>query len=189
VRRRDEAFQAILDADPLYLFELYPMIQARYVADLGEEILAVLDECIGQEVIPGTKLNVVHSKFWFWTLGAYELIRTLSQHKDCFSLERQRKIAEIKRLIGPVRIAFAKHEIPNARRAGKNVDFMDRTPFFSISHINKETRDLAFEIGGEYIGMRNMITSFLEFKGSLRVEDVVAGMYWDGPPDQTTDPT
>ena len=175
----EEAFQEFVEADPLYLFDLYPMMQAKYVEELGEEILSILDTNLGADVVVGTDINSAHSKFWFWILGAYELVRTLSQHSVCFSSDRQAKIAELKRQLAPVRIAFAKLEVPNARRVKGKTDFLDRSPFFSISNLDRKSRDLGFQVGGTNVGMRPLIVSFLAFKRSLRVHDIVAGLYHD----------
>jgi len=54
---------------------------------------------------------------WFWTLGAYEIIRAISQAKDCFSDEFIQKVNPLKKQLAVVRIPNAKMEEQGKKKA------------------------------------------------------------------------
>ncbi len=47
---------------------------------------------------------------WFWTLGAYEVVRTMCQAKICFSENFYEKILELKNDLAKARMPRAKME-------------------------------------------------------------------------------
>ncbi|MDL5502258.1 MAG: hypothetical protein QSU88_03485 [Candidatus Methanoperedens sp.] len=47
---------------------------------------------------------------WFWTLGAYEVIRTMWQAEDCFSENFFKKFSELKNDLAKVRMPSSKME-------------------------------------------------------------------------------
>ncbi len=62
-------------AKPLLKFSAYTDSQSQAVKDLGNEVLSLL-----------TKVEIMsaYNRFWFWTLGAYEALRPMTDYLTCF---------------------------------------------------------------------------------------------------------
>jgi len=107
-----------LQSNTLIAFSLYTDIQYKMVRVLGEEIIKCLDESIfvderGQVriVLRGRFTDEAYSKFWFWTLGAYEVVRTMCGAKKCLSGELLENLSQLKKKLSVLRIPFAKQEL------------------------------------------------------------------------------
>lgn len=60
---------------------------------------------------------------WFWTLGAYEVVRTMSQAKKCFSESAMIRINETKKHFARARMPAAKME-PERKKRSSSLDAM-----------------------------------------------------------------
>lgn len=49
---------------------------------------------------------------WLWIMGAYEVVRTMSQASVCFSSRAQEEIKVLKRQLAAARIPATKMEVP-----------------------------------------------------------------------------
>ncbi|RUV48171.1 hypothetical protein EOA85_33570 [Mesorhizobium sp. M5C.F.Ca.IN.020.29.1.1] len=76
----DDQFEEMYRRNPLKAFSIYTVTQLQSLRRMAFEIKAARDQ-----KDPGPDIMKAYDFFWFWTLGAYAIIRTMTQHKQCFS--------------------------------------------------------------------------------------------------------
>src|SRR5258706_8916923 len=103
--------------NPLLEFSVYTHMQVEITRRLGSEVLDTLDMAIAPPAVEGATtttdgaaLNRAYAQFWLWVLAAYEVVRTMSQARGCFSVPLAGRLLEFKRHIAGLRIPFAKQE-------------------------------------------------------------------------------
>ena len=103
--------------NPLLAFSFYAHMQAEITRRLGRDVLATLDTAIAPSAEEGaaatgdaTAINHAYGQFWLWVLAAYEVVRTMSQARGCFSEPIAQRLVDLKRHIAGLRIPFAKQE-------------------------------------------------------------------------------
>jgi len=101
--------EEILEREPLLAFSFYLSEKNNLLLDLSDKILKNLDKGFGDTIYTEFIANA-SSWTWFWTLGAYEVVRTISQAKVCFSDTFIQKIIELKKQLAIVRMPSAKME-------------------------------------------------------------------------------
>jgi hypothetical protein len=171
--RTDELVERVLDENPLVVFSLYTHVQARAVIALGEEIKALLEQSIKLReedtgpMVDGQGFNRAYGLFWLWTLGAYEVVRTMCQPRTeaCFSASAWAQLRALKREISQLRIPFAKQEY-----AGRNVPIGAEN---SVAGISSDRPDVTFLIEGRKFSARDMISSFERFFDSIKRNDIL----------------
>ncbi len=52
---------------------------------VADEIVENLDLGFASDCIDGGRVARAESLMWLWVLGAYEVVRTICQAKDCFT--------------------------------------------------------------------------------------------------------
>jgi len=164
-------YDQLQEENSLLGFHMYAQFNATRVIELGDEICEILDASIGGDRrVEASLFMSAYDKYWFWVLGAYEVLRTLVD-KDCkgaFSEEVEEKMVDEKRKIAKLRMPFAKLQPKNVSKAihGDN----------SITNVDIEKKDFGFTIKSEVIWVR---TTIYEFKGlieSLTSQDVRRSM-------------
>lgn len=140
------------DALPLSSFSFYLSGRVSCVRSLGEEVLENLD-CTFGEAINHEKLSRAEMLFWFWLLGAYETVRTMTQTDDCFEVHYVDHLKKLKNRLACARMPAAKME-----PKGKPVPIIsDRAP----AEINQEDRDLLVgDPDGQLESCRDLIRTF-----------------------------
>ena len=123
--------EEVLEREPLLAFSFYLSERNNNVLYLSDEILENLE--LGFKYSQGIDETIIGRAsifMWFWTLGAYEIVRTISQAKDCFADKFIEKINLLKKELAIVRMPSAKMEeqgkksIPvNSNRSADNWDF------------------------------------------------------------------
>jgi len=121
------------DAIPLSRFSFYLAGRESCVRCLGEEVLENLDYAF-DEVIKHERLARAEMLFWFWVLGAYEIVRSMTYTSDCFVEHYVDLLKDLKKRLEFVRMPAAKME---TRRKSVPVT-SNRSP----AGINQEGRDL-----------------------------------------------
>lgn len=142
------------DALPLSSFSFYLSGRVSCVRDLGEEVLENLD-CAFGEVIRHERLSRAEMLLWFWLLGAYEVVRTMTHTSDCFKAHYIDLLKSLKERLEFARMPAAKME---PRRKSVSVT-SDRSP----ANINHKAHDL--QIGdpdGHLDSCRDLIRNFNE---------------------------
>ena len=157
-----------LEREPLLKFSHYLSDRNNIIISLLDEIIELLDKGFKSDSVDGIKIGEASTKMWFWTLGAYEILRTMSQAKICFEDEFLSKIDIMKRKLAIVRMPSAKmekarkNEAVNSNRSpdgwnNKDKDLLIGDPENSISArlLLKEYDDLMTKLKPENILKRH----------------------------------
>jgi hypothetical protein len=158
-------FDEFLKQNPEFNFSIYTHIQALTVRKLGQAINKQLDTMLATEGVVDGDINEVYGQFWLWVIGTYEIIRTMSQAKKCFSTNLNTSLALVKANLSKVRMPFAKQEYIGKKKPIRNEA--------SISSFNHKTRDFAITIGDNQIWVRNLIGEFDNIFKNMEVKDIV----------------
>lgn len=119
----DDLVRRFFEEHPLARFSVYTDMQAGYVRAMGLEILERLDQAIS-ETEDGVQVDdpqaLVYRNFWFWTLGAYEVVRTMTDKRSgadrCFAPDLSDRLMDLKQRVADIRMPFAKQEIRGRRQ-------------------------------------------------------------------------
>ncbi|MCP5265728.1 MAG: hypothetical protein H6934_06435 [Burkholderiaceae bacterium] len=179
-RRRDYGDEAIpgastieemLAQQPLLRFSTYTQLQVDALRSLGNEIRPLLDSSFSEEGgMNGYSLGQIYSKTWFWVLGAFEVVRTLStgRAKRCLSDRLHGQAEAFRRNIARLRIPMSKQELAGrADVIGTDISF---------AHFNNRTRDIGFSVDSSAIWIRQMLNDFDELVDSVTPEDVLCDL-------------
>lgn len=159
-------FDDFLSENPEALFSVYTHCQVSTVLKMGDEIKTGLDAIFLKDGHIAGNVNEVYGKFWLWVLGAYEIIRTMTQANDCFSEDAKDSLKRIKKPLSRLRIPFAKQELQGKKQRPIQNEA-------SISSFDPLKRDMAFSVGNEVFWTRNLINDFSVLFKDLKVSDVV----------------
>ena len=94
--------------EPLIAFSYYLSDRNNVLLSISDEIIENLDK--GFTNNHTGLIGHASTLMWFWTLGAYEVIRTMCQAKICFSESFYNKISELKNDLAKARMPSAKME-------------------------------------------------------------------------------
>lgn len=101
----------MVEREPLLKFSFYLSSRNNVLLALSDEIIEKLDEGFSNpQVINAGLVSDVSTLTWLWTLGAYEVVRTICQAKECFSSSFIDKASELKKQLAIVRMPNAKME-------------------------------------------------------------------------------
>ncbi|MDP2225567.1 MAG: hypothetical protein Q8M57_11430 [Nitrosomonas sp.] len=109
--------EEILERDPLLLFSFYLAGRVNVLCVIGDEILENLDKGFSAGCIDSGRIDRAESFMWLWILGAYEVVRTMHQAKQCFSERLTNDLQCLKKSLATVRMPAAKMEKPGTRAA------------------------------------------------------------------------
>jgi hypothetical protein len=159
--------QDILEHSPLLKFSLYTQIQFQAIQEIGEETLRSMTWRPAPELgMSSSNLKRAYHLFWLWTLGAYEVIRTMSEHHDCFDSETAQKISEMKRELAVIRIPFAKQQMRKTSVPVYNE--------LSVNGLEEET--FCFFIEGRTFRAADVICNVIELLASIRPDNIKKSM-------------
>lgn len=118
--------EEILAGEPLIAFSFYLSGQNNVLLSVSDEIIENLDK--GFTNNHTGLIGHASTLMWFWTLGAYEVIRTMCQAKECFSENFYEKISELKKDLEKVRMPSAKMEKKQEKKCKKMPVSSNRSP-------------------------------------------------------------
>jgi hypothetical protein len=104
----------VVEREPLMEFSHYLSGRVNVLLAVADEIVENLDTGFAEECINGGQVERAESLMWLWMLGAYEVVRTMSQAKACFSDRAFDELSRLKKSLAVVRMPAAKTE-----RSGK----------------------------------------------------------------------
>jgi hypothetical protein len=113
-------WEEIVERDPLIAFSHYLCGRVHVFISVADEIIENLEDGFSAERVDGDRVERAESLMWLWTLGAYEVVRTMCQSKDCFSSQVFDELQKLKKSLSEVRMPAAKMEKPGGKR-GKEV--------------------------------------------------------------------
>ncbi len=99
-----------LTQEPLIAFSFYLSGRNNVLLSVSDEIIENLNKGFTNNSIHDGLIEHASTLMWFWTLGAYEVIRTMCQVKECFSENFYEKISELKNDLAKARIPSSKME-------------------------------------------------------------------------------
>ena len=168
MNEQNKSVELMLNSYPLIGFSKYTHTQVKVLEKLGDDILEILDTSMKGNEIKG-EWYPVYGKFWLWVLGAYEVVRTMTDTKtgahDCFSERVKLLLAPLKVHLAEIRMPFAKQQIK-----GKNQGISGET---SIAVIDQLNSDFGFDIGDKRIFVRGLISEFQTVFSSISRSDVL----------------
>jgi len=162
----NEGWEEFLQKHPLARFSYYLNGRVWVLSEVKEEIIENLDGAFVDKTIFHEKTSRAEMLFWLWSLGAYEVIRTMHQAKSCFSDRVQNDLFALKKELAAVRMPNAKME-----KAGKKVPVPSGR---SASGINVERKDLLVGEPQDDISARDLILKTSEFFASISDKDVIS---------------
>lgn len=142
---------------PLSAFSIYTQGQADYLVGVGKKLCEKFDTY--DNVIDD--FSDTYGLFWLWVLGAYEVIRTLSQHSGEFEPGFVEELLKLKKFIAEVRMPFAKQQY----RGREEFIFGD----LSVVGCDK---DFKFVIDGKPVSARKVIDRFVVFIESIELKHI-----------------
>lgn len=101
-----------LQTQPLLRFSLYTAWQAQVILRKGDDLLQIASDWSPENII---EIDEYDADFWLWTLGAFELFRTMAQHSECFGEEFSKLVRETKSRLARLRVPFAKQELSSRK--------------------------------------------------------------------------
>jgi hypothetical protein len=106
----------VVEREPLIAFSFYLSGRTNVLLDIADEIIGNLDQAFSAAIVDGGRVDRAESLMWLWTLGAYEVVRTICQAKNCFSDGALSEFSELKKSLAAIRMPAAKME-----KSGKKV--------------------------------------------------------------------
>lgn len=157
--QKDDPVQRILETNPLLRFSLYTDAQLHALNDVGNEIVGLCADWPDDM----TNHHRVYNLFWLWVLGAYEVVRTMDQHRSRFSPHVADMIGSQKRYLAGLWMPFAKQELKGDKKI----------PIYAEnSYINVGIDGLCFEVSGKEYWSGLVIKDFLADMTSIKAEDI-----------------
>jgi len=99
-----------IEREPLLKYSFYLSSKNNLLLNTIDVIIKKLNDGFSTSTINADKIGDASILTWFWTLGAYEIVRTMSQTKDCFSDDTNSKINLLKQELAIARIPSTKME-------------------------------------------------------------------------------
>lgn len=171
-------YEQSVERDPLQVFSFYLSSRENILCTFAEEIIEHLDHGFAAECIDVRRIERAESLMWLWILGAYEIVRTMYQAKQCFSAQLQQDLHGLKKTLAHVRMPAAKMEKP-----GQNLPVSsNRSP----SGWDVESRDLLVgdPDASANVSARWLLAEFDKVFCSITPTDILAHhetSYPDGP--------
>ena len=145
---------------PLMDFSVYTNIQIEILDKMETTIVDMFNNRKDAYVIMD-----IYGSFWLWTLGAYEIVRTMAQAKSCFSIKVNKRVLHYKRKIAKIRVPFAKQEYQ-----GKNRPIFNEA---SISGMDIKKGDMFFTVEGVEYSIRTLMKEFRDLMASIKGSDII----------------
>jgi len=108
-------WEQVVQREPLIAFSFYLSGRINVLLAFADEIIENLDRGFSGMVKDGSRIERAESLMWLWTLGAYEVVRTMCQAKGCFSEKALGDLSQLKKTLSAVRMPAAKMEKPGKR--------------------------------------------------------------------------
>ena len=156
--------EEILTREPLMAFSFYLSGRNNVLLFLSDEIIDKLDSGFAGSTIQADLIDRASTLLWLWTLGAYEVVRTISQAKECFSDSFIEKVNDLKKQLAIVRMPNAKMEEQGKKKpvnSNRSPDGLDVT-----------NKDLLVGDPENPISGRLLLDIYDKTFSSLTIEDV-----------------
>jgi hypothetical protein len=167
------AIEAMLDATPLLSFSVYTPAHIQNLNVLRKMMNDLSTRTNGDDALKVSNYQEYYAFFWFWVLGAYEILRTMDQHKEtCFCATKHIEIRRHKKALSRIRIPFAKQELE-----GENKNVHEHPTKFwgenSVCGVDVE-KGWAFSVKGNSVWTYELINETHNFLNSFHRSDILA---------------
>jgi hypothetical protein len=171
------SFEEFQNNNPLYKYSVYADGRVQILRNLSREILEELDKAFPENHINFPKQQITISSHlgraeelsWLWVLGAYEVIRTMDEAKECFSDRACKSIKELKNELSQIRMPMAKME----ERKIKGVPKTSINSTGSPAGIDRANRDLLVGAPYDPKSLRKLLEHFYAFVSQLDGNDIL----------------
>jgi hypothetical protein len=154
--------------DPLISFSRYLAGRNAVLLAMAREILGLLDACdSGEAPARGRASDLM----WLWTLGAYEVVRTMCQARVCFSARFFRAAAELKLDLERVRVPSTKMERIKYNRRDRSIPVASER---EADLWDWQNRDLRVGDPADAVSARMLLAEYAAVMSTLTAEDVLA---------------
>ena len=160
------ASEEYLVSYPLIAFSWLTHTQVATVNSLGAKLIRKLSNMLREEgVVDGPSFVAVYGLFWVWVLAAFEVTRTMSGARACFSAPALAQLVVLKKQLILLRAPFAKQELPGVHRRIRGET--------SVHGVDFRKRDLRFVVSGKTIFARDLILAFRRTMRGIERHDVL----------------
>lgn len=164
----EDVIEEMYNRYSMMLFSGATQSQVTAVQELGNEILNLIKQSkIGDRSLD---MKIMHASklFWFWVLGAYEVLRTMDQHKKCFTATVAIEINNLKKKLAVIRVPFAKQEL---RGTGEPI-----SGELSIYGFGSDLDTLLFQVQGRSYDAVALIREVMQFFHGINREAIISAM-------------
>jgi hypothetical protein len=161
-------WEQVVEREPLIAFSFYLSGRVNVLREFADEILENLDAGFTGEGVDGARVERAESLMWLWTLGAYEVVRTMCQARVCFSPRTFDDLHRLKQELSTVRMPAAKmekagrHEPVTSNRSPSGWDVANRDLLVNDPDANPD------------ISARRTLAEFERVFSSITKDDVLA---------------
>ena len=161
-----ETWKTFLKKNALARFSYYLNGRVWVLSEVQKEILEILDNSVIDNALIQERMSRAEMLFWLWTLGAYEVIRTMHQAKKCFSEMVQNELFHLKKTLAVVRMPSAKME-----KAGEKIPITSNR---SAAGFDFRTKDLIVGDPEDPQLARKLMEKFSNFIAALKESDILS---------------
>ena len=172
---RNVEINEIYQKKPLLGFSLYTQVQVETLERLAVDLSRISATWEQNNLV--NDFQIYYGNFWLWTLGAYEVVRTMRQHRDCFSKRVQDEMDELNRSLKLMRVPFAKQELDGGRG-----------PIYAELSVVGVKNGLVFWVRGNEVNSADLIQKTMTFFTNIQIEDVVGTIPTNWPDDHPNKP-
>lgn len=156
--------------DPLTAFSFYLAGRHHVLLAIAEEILANLDRCDAGGALSGPRSRA-SDLMWLWTLGAYEVTRTMCQAHACFSTRFLALLSGLKADLEAVRVPNTKMERVKYDRKDRTIPVRsDRAPDLW----DPDNKDILVGDPANAVSARTMLAQYQRVMASLGADEVLS---------------
>jgi len=153
-----------LNREPLLNYSFYLSSKNILLLNTIDAIIEKLNLGFSESSTNGDFISDASILTWFWTLGAYEVVRTMSETQDCFSERINEKLNFLKQLLAKARMPSSKME-----KKGKKIPVNSNRSF---DHWDVKNKDLLIGDPDDYVSARNMFELYDSTLLSITINDV-----------------
>ncbi|HEY0132444.1 MAG TPA: hypothetical protein VGB85_00155 [Nannocystis sp.] len=156
---------------PLTAFSFYLSGRNQVLLSVADEVLDNLDRCApGEEALPAGPRARASDLMWLWTLGAYEVTRTMCQAHACFAARFLAEVGQLKVDLERVRVPNTKMEKIKYDRKGATIPVRsDRSPDLW----DAARKDLLVGDPADAVSARSLLAEYARVIASLRADEVL----------------
>src|SRR6266702_1313658 len=92
-------WEQMVQREPLMAFSFYLSGRKNLLLAIADEIIENLERAFAGTMVDGDRVERAENLMWLWTLGAYEVVRTMCQAKACFSERVLGDLSQLKKIL------------------------------------------------------------------------------------------